>query len=707
MKLEAFFNPKSIAVVGASREEEKVGHRIFRNLVNSGFKGRVYPINPNAEAILGHRCYGSVGAVEDDIDLAVVAVPAKIVLKVAEECGRKGVKGIMVVSAGFSETGREGALLEKELVSKCVEYEMRMQGPNCLGFISSRKGMNASFASTSPIPGNVSIVSQSGALGSTILNWANLNGMGLANFISVGNEADLNTADFLEALAEEENTQVVGIYIEGVKNGERFMEVTRKLSRRKPIVALKAGTTEVGVRAVSSHTGSLAGSDTAFSAAFKKTGVLRVNTVKEFFDLLLAFEDQPVPGGRDVLVVTNGGGPGILAVDACEKMGLNLPLLEQDLRESLNKQLPPHASINNPLDVLGDADENRYRLALEAALSSRTVHSVIVILTPQAMTPSEEVARVIVETGRRFEKPLITAFMGLDNESPTIRILREGKIPNYDFPESAAFVLRRMYDYHLILSQTEEPTTTITGMDDEAVMRVIARAETEGRVSLSSEEAFEVASAYRIPVPEARLARDAGEACEIADAIGYPVAVKVASPDILHKTDMGCVMLNVKSCEEVKGAYDLIVKRARAIMPQARISGVLVQKMVPPGKEVIVGSVRDPQFGPLIMFGLGGIYVNFLRDVSYRLAPLSFSEAMEMITETRAYTLLKGVRGEPPSDLNSVLDVMTRISQLMCRFKDVVEMEVNPLFTYEEGRGCMAVDIRITLTKRRMEEAGS
>ncbi|MEM2940018.1 MAG: acetate--CoA ligase family protein [Thermoproteota archaeon] len=707
MRLEAFFNPKSIAVVGASREEEKVGHRIFRNLVGSGFRGKLYPINPNAETILGYRCYRSIGEVEDDVDLAVVAVPAKIVLNVAEECGRKGVKGMIVISAGFSETGREGALLEKELVSKCREYGMRMQGPNCLGFINSRNSMNASFASTSPLPGNVSIVSQSGALGSTILNWANLNDMGLASFISVGNEADLNTADFLEALAEEDATRAVGIYVEGVKNGERFMEVARRLSKRKPIIALKAGTTEVGVRAVSSHTGSLAGSDTAFSAAFRKAGVLRVNTMKEFFDLLLAFEDQPVPEGRDVLVVTNGGGPGILAVDACEKMGLNLPLLEQDLRESLSKQLPPHASINNPLDVLGDADENRYRLALEAALNSKNVHGVIVILTPQAMTPSEEVARVVVETGRRFKKPLITAFMGFDNESPPIRILREGKIPNYDFPESAAFVLRRMYDYHMVLSQPEKPATTITGVDDEAVRSIIAGAEADGRVNLSSEEAFKVASAYGIPVPEARVASDAGEACEIADAIGYPVAVKIASPDILHKTDMGCVMLNIKSCEEVRAAYDLVVKRARTIMPQARILGVLVQKMVPPGKEVIVGSIRDPQFGPLVMFGLGGIYVNFLRDVSYRLAPLTFSEAMEMITETRAYTLLKGVRGEPPSDINSVLDVITRISQVMCRFKDIVEMEVNPLFAYEEGRGCMAVDIRITLTKRRTEETGS
>ena len=703
MRLEAFFNPKTVAVIGASREEGKVGHRIFRNMVESGFKGRLYPVNPNAQEILGYKCYRSVKDVEDDVDLAIIAVPARIVLSVAEECGRKGVKGLIVISAGFSETGREGTLLEKELVAKCREYGMRMQGPNCLGFINSRSSMNASFASTMPTPGNVSIVSQSGALGSAILNWSRLSGMGLANFISVGNEADLTTTDFLEALIDDETTRVVGIYVEGVKNGERFIDVARRLSRRKPIVALKAGTTQVGVRAVSSHTGSLAGSDTAFSAAFRKAGVLRVSTMKEFFDLLSAFEGQPLPRGSGVMVVTNGGGPGILAVDACEKMGLDLPLLEQDLREKLSSLLPPHASVNNPLDVLGDADEKRYRIALETALSSSYVHSVIVILTPQAMTPSEEVARVVVEAGRRFEKPVAAVFMGFGNESPPIRILREGKIPNYDFPEPAAFALKGMYDYSLMLSKPEEHAVNLVDVDDDAVARVIARVEAEGRINLSSEEAFEIASAYRIPVPEARIARDAEEARETAESIGCPVAVKIVSPDILHKTDMGCVILNVKTPQEAGRAYELVVRRARAAMPQARILGALIQKMAPPGREVIVGSVRDQQFGPLVMFGLGGIYVNFLRDVSYRLAPLTFTEAMEMVSETRAYTLLKGVRGEPPADLESVLNVVVRLSQLMCRFNKLMEMEINPLFAYEEGKGCMAVDIRGTLSKPKGE----
>ncbi|MCS7138551.1 MAG: acetate--CoA ligase family protein [Crenarchaeota archaeon] len=704
MKLEAFLNPKSVAVIGASREEKKVGHRILRNLINSGFKGSIYPINPNADTILGYKCYKSVNEVEEDVDLAIIAVPAKTVLEVVEECGRKGVKGIVVISAGFSEIGREGLMLEKQLVSKCREYGMRLQGPNCLGLINSKTGLNASFAPTSPIPGNISIVSQSGALGSAILNWAGLNGMGLANFVSVGNEADLSIADFLEAFAEDENTTVIGIYIEGVKNGEHFIEAASKVTRSKPLVALKSGTTEVGIRAVSSHTGSLAGSDAAFTAACKKTGIVRVETIKEFFDLLFAFQDQPLPKGKNVLVITNGGGPGVLAVDACEKLGLNLPLLEQNLRELLRNQFPPHASLGNPLDVLGDADEKRYKIALEAALKSNVIDSIIIILTPQAMTPSEEIAREIAEISKTSKKPILASFMGFDNDSTPIRILRKYRISNYDFPESAAIVLKRMYDYYLASSKYEEPIAKITGVDNETVVRIKNKVKAEGRVNLSQEEAFQIASAYGIPVPKSMLARSAKEACEIAESIGYPVVIKVSSPDILHKTDMGCVILNVKSCEEVSRAYELVVNRARMLMPQVRVSGVIVQKMAPWGREVIIGAVRDPQFGPLIMFGLGGIYVNFLRDVSYRLAPLTPSDAMEMISETKAYTLLKGVRGELPADFRSLIDVMIRISQFMCCFKDVVEMEINPLIVYEEGKGCMAVDIKITLNKDITEE---
>ncbi|MEM2610573.1 MAG: acetate--CoA ligase [Candidatus Bathyarchaeia archaeon] len=699
MMLEAFFNPKSIAVIGASREPLKVGHRIFRNLVESGFGGRLYPINPNADEILGFKCYGSVRDVPDEIDLAVIVVPARVVPLVVEDCGLKGVKGIIVISAGFGETGKEGAHLEREVVSICRKYGMRMQGPNCLGIINVQNRVNASFAPSMPLPGNIAFVSQSGAIGSAILNWAIRNEIGFTKFISLGNEADLNAADFLEALGEDEETRVIGLYIEGVKDGERFIEVAGKVTRRKPIVAIKAGTTDAGIRAVSSHTGSLAGSDAAFSAAFKKAGIIRVNTLEDLFNLVLAFGSQPIPKGRRVLIVTNGGGPGILAADACEKMGLEIASLEYEIREELRRLMPPHSSLSNPIDVLGDADEGRYRAALEAGLKSSNVDGIIVILTPQAVTPYDRIAEAVSEIGRLSDKPIIASFMGLEDNSAAIKTLKKGRIPNYPFPESAVYALKSMYEYSLILSSPIEERIPHVEVDVERIRSIINNVRLEGRLNLTINEAMEVAKAAGIPMPDAAIVRSKEEAGIIADRIGYPVAMKIVSPDILHKTDIGGVILNVRSRSEAEENYDALIRRARLAMPGSRITGVLVQKMVPVGREVIVGAVRDPQFGPLMMFGLGGIYVDFLRDVSYRLCPLTRAEAAGMIEETRAYILLRGVRGEPPSDIDSVIDVMLRVSQVMMQFRDIYEMEINPLFVYESGEGCIGVDIRITIRR--------
>ncbi len=697
MKLEAFFNPKSIAVIGASREPRKVGHRVFRNLVESKFQGSLYPINPKADMLLGFKCYKSVKDVPGDVDLAVIVVPANIVPVVIEECGEKGVKGIVIISAGFSETGREGARLEREIVDICRRYDMRMQGPNCLGIISVQNHVNASFAPAIPQPGNIAFVSQSGALGSTILNWAIRNEIGFTKFISLGNEADLNATDFLEALLEDEETRVIGLYIEGVKEGERFIKVAKKVTGKKPIIALKAGTTDAGIRAVSSHTGSLAGSDTAFSAAFRKAGIIRVNTLEELFNLVLVFGSQPIPKGKGVLIVTNGGGPGILAADACEKMGLDLPLLEYEVREELRRLMPPHASLNNPLDVLGDADENRYRLALEAGLKSGRVDGIIVILTPQAVTPCDEIAKTVAEIRKISNKPIIASFMGLGGGSVALRTLKKNNVPNYEFPEAAAFAFKSLCDYKLILSSPLEEVIPRIKIDEKKIREIIDNARSKNRLSLTIDEAIEVAKAAGIPTPKAAIARSRREVGKLADGIGYPVVMKIVSPDILHKTDIGGVILNVKNRSEAEKNYEILVRRARLTMPDAKITGVLIQRMVPVGKEVIVGAIRDRQFGPLIMFGLGGIYVNFLRDVSYRLCPLTKAEAAEMIEETRAYILLRGVRGELPSDIDSIIDVMLKISQVMISFKEISEMEINPLFVYESGEGSLGVDIRITI----------
>lgn len=698
MELDVFFNPKSVAVIGASRDPQKVGHRVLRNLIEGGFQGEVYPVNPNADKILNLKCYGNILDTPGDVDLAVIVVPAELVPSIAEECGLKGVKGIIVISAGFGEIGGEGVRLERELVSICRKYGMRMQGPNCLGIISTHSQLNASFAPTMPQLGNIAMVSQSGALGSVILNWAVENEVGITKFISLGNEADLNAADFIEALGEDEETRVIGLYIEGIKEGERFIEVAKRVSRKKPIIAIKAGITSAGARAVSSHTGSLAGSETAFSAAFKKSGIIRVATLEELFNLVIAFSSQPIPKGRRVLIVTNGGGPGVLATDACEKMGLELPLLEYEIRKELEKMLPSHSSLNNPLDVLGDADEKRYKVALEAGLKSSSVDGLIVILTPQAMTPCDKIADIVVKAAKNSSKPILASFMGLRSDSPTILMLKKNKIPNYVFPESAVYAFKSMYDYNQILnSPPEEPIPSIR-INEEKVKRVINKARLERRPVLTIEECIEIGEATGIPMPKAAIARSGREAGELADNIGYPVAMKIVSPDILHKTDVGGVILNIKSRIEVEESYENLIRRAQISMPGARITGVLVQKMVPAGREVIVGAVRDRQFGPLIMFGLGGIYVDFLKDVSYRLCPVTVREATEMIMETRAYRLLMGVRGEPPSDVSSIVDVILKISQIMTCFKEIFEMEINPLFVYEKGEGCIGVDIRITIT---------
>jgi len=698
MKLETFLQPRSVAVIGASREPSKVGHRVFRNMVESGFQGELYPVNPRAEEILGRRCYESLARIPGDVDLAVIVVPAKFVPDVARECGRKGVKGLVVISTGFSETGAEGLRLERELVRVCRDYGMRMLGPNCMGIINTVAKVNASFGSANPLSGNIALISQSGALGSAILNWALQENIGLSSFISVGNEADLTSTDFIDALGDAESVKAVGLYVEGVKDGERFVEVCRRVVRRKPIVALKSGTTEVGVRAVLSHTGSLAGSDAAFTAACRKAGIIRAGTLQGLFDLVRGFGTQPPFRGKGVLILTNGGGPGILAADACEREGLELPPLEYEIQEKLRSSVPPHASVHNPVDILGDAGAGRYRVGLEIGLSSEKVSGAIVIVTPQAMTPVEEIAMEIVEARKKFpHKPLLPVFMGVGKSSTGI--LGKNNLPNYEFPESAVSVLKRMHEHSLVVLSPEDETPVIEGVDDKAVQTVISKVRSERRVNLTIDECMAVAKAYRIPMPVGRIARSREEAVNIAEEIGYPVVIKIVSPEVIHKTDVGGVALNIGGPEEVRRNYDGILRRVRTAIPGGSILGVLVCQMVPAGKEVIVGSVRDVQFGPLMMFGLGGIYVNFLRDVSHRLCPVTRREAEEMIGETKAHALLRGVRGEPPSDIESVVDVILRVSQLMRRFREVVEMEINPLCVYEEGKGCLAVDIRMTVVE--------
>jgi acetyl coenzyme A synthetase (ADP forming)-like protein len=700
MKLDAVFRPDSVAVIGASRTPGKVGHILTKNMIDSGYLGKVVPINPRAEEILGLECYPSVLDVPFDIDLAVIAIPAAYVLQTVEECGQKGVKALIVISAGFKETGHEGAMLERKLVEVGKKYGMRIQGPNCLGLINSANKINISFASAMPKEGKIGFISQSGALGTAVLDWVIKEDIGFHSFISLGNKADLDEVDFIEAMGEDEDVKVILLYLESIERGRKFLDTASEVVTKKPIIVLKGGTSTAGARAAGSHTGALVGSFVAYKTAFEKAGVIMAESVEELFNYAIAFTDQPLPLGEGLAIVTNAGGPGILATDLSEKLGIRLTSLSSEIRGRLMEKLPAAASLGNPIDVLGDAMADRYSFAIDEVLRDDHVNAVAVLLTPQAMTESLETAKSIVEIhGRRGDKPVVAVFMGGGSVEEATEYLQDNGIPCFDFPEKAIKTISAMYQYARFMKEPEHSPVRFKDVDPDRVTSILDAVRREGRVVLLSSEAADVMGAYGIKSTFNRLANSADEALKYADEMGYPVVLKIVSPEILHKTDIGGVALNLLSAEEVRSAYESIMTSVTKFMPQANIYGVSVAHMVPQGRELIIGMSRDVQFGPLVMFGLGGIYVNFLKDVSFRLAPLSDYEAQSMMEETRAYTLLKGIRGEAPSDVEALKNTILRVGQLVWDFPQIVEMDINPVFVYPEGEGCIALDVKITLTK--------
>lgn len=694
--LDNFFEPDSVAVIGASRDPEKLGYAILNNLQEGGFEGRLYPVNPKAEEISGLKAYGSVLDIPDPVGLGVIVVPSKIVPHVLRECGEKGVSAVVIITAGFREAGREGLDREMELIDIAREYDIRLIGPNCLGVIDTDTPLNATFAAGMPPAGPIAFMSQSGALGTAVLDMAMAGRIGFSKFVSLGNKADVSEIDLLRAWGNDPSSRVILIYVEGLPDGQEFMEVAHQVTRNKPVVAIKSGVTKSGSRAVSSHTGSLAGSEEAYKAAFKQAGVTRAASMEQVFDYALGFAYQPLLEGNRVGIVTNAGGPGILATDAVEHAGLEIPRLSGETVQSLKDYLPGAASAANPVDVLGDALADRYEQAIELVLSDPKVDSLIVIVTPQAMTEIEKTAHAVGQLSQEAHKPILACFMGEARIDAGVRILREYGVPNYPYPERAAAALAAMDSYR---RERERPVVEPEPCEacQPPVRELFERVRDEGRVSIGDAEAREVLEAYGFPVPESRLAETAEEAVEIAEEIGYPVVLKVASPDILHKTDVGGVKLNVNSAGDVRDMFDLIVYRASRYVPDARVWGCLVQEMVADGREILVGMNRDPQFGPLVAFGLGGIYVEALKDVSFRIAPFSRNEANEMIREIRSYPLLEGVRGEPPADHEAMVDALMRISQLVTDFPEIVELDINPLTVFEEGQGAVAIDMRLVL----------
>ncbi|RLG36151.1 CoA-binding protein [Methanosarcinales archaeon] len=679
--LDKLFNPRTVAVVGATPKEGKVGNTILKNLLASGTGLlSIYAVNPRYDRIQGLKCYPSLSEIQGDIDLAVIAIPAEGVPNVLEQCAERGVENVVVISAGFKEVGREGAVLESELVKIAKEHKLNIVGPNCLGIINTHANLNATFGKTVPDKGSIAFLSQSGAFALAVIDWAKVEKVGFSKIVSLGNKAVLDECHFLEYLDKDPDTAVVAMYLEDVSEGSRFMRVVRKVSRTKPVVVMKSGMTEAGAKAASSHTGSIAGSVEAYRAAFAQAGIVEATSIQELFDFSLTLSRiQRIKGG--IAIVTNSGGPGVMAADAIEESGLELTAFERETMEKLHPlQL---ANSYNPIDVRGDATTDKFGTALSIVAEDGYVGAIIAILSPTAPIEFDKAGNYVMAINAK--KPVIPVFMGGETVMSAVEELKKHGIANYFDPVRAVKSLKAVKDYEERQKRVFEPPPHFN-VDTGQI-----------REQLRHKLGFELLKAYGIPIPAYGKAETADEALDIADKIGYPVAMKILSPDIIHKTDVGCVKLNVNR-EAVKESFFEIMRRGEKLTTARRIEGVLVQQMVAGGKEVIIGMKRDRHFGPLLMFGLGGIYVEVFRDVSFRIAPLSMSDAKEMIKNVRAYRILHGVRGEPMSDIDSLVNVLLRFSQLCVEFPDILEADLNPIKVFEYGKGCYVVDFKMIST---------
>lgn len=698
--LGSILRPQSIAVIGASRSPSTIGYQILANIVRYGYTGAVYPINPNATSIHSIKAYKSVADVGEAIDLGVVVVPKELVPGVVEECGRAGVKGLVVISAGFKETGGKGAQREKELLKLVRGHGMRMVGPNCMGVINvdPAVSMNATFAPVMPPFGTAGFVSQSGALGLSVLDYAREYGIGIAQFISVGNKADVSGNDLLLEWENDQSIRTILMYVENFGNPRRFLEIASRVTRTKPIIALKSGRSTAGARAASSHTGALAASDTTVDALLAQAGVLRAGSVEELFDITMAFTDQPLPRSRRVAVVTNAGGPGIIAADALDAYGLNLVDLQPETVAALTPLFPAEASIRNPLDMIASAKPSAYKSALKALLADKGVDAVVPIFVPPLGVTQEDVAEAIAEAVvENPEKTVIPVLMGREGLPQGRAAVHAAGLPAYVFPESAARALAALCRQREWIDRPVEVSPALK-VDKDRAAAIIDKAQSEKRTKLSEGEALGICEAYGIRIATAQPATNPDEAVAIGTAIGYPVVMKIVSPNIVHKSDSGGVIVDIPTADDARAAYAKIIDNITHAEPEARIDGILVQEMVTGGRETIAGIVRDPVFGPLIMFGLGGIYVEVLRDVIFRVAPLGVLEARDMVSGIRGTKLLDALRGQPAVDRDELAGALRRLSQIAIDFPMIEEMDINPLLAFETH--AIAVDCRVKLAAR-------
>jgi acetate---CoA ligase (ADP-forming) len=699
--LDAIFQPKSIAVIGASNKEGKIGHSVMTNLtVDSEYEGPVYPINPKDEEVLGIKAYKSILDVPGDVDAAVIIVPSKFALAVTKECGEKGVKGLIVIASGFSEVGKKD--LEQDMVAMAHEYGMKVLGPNIVGVLSNSDNMNASFAPCLPLAGGAALVSQSGALLIAMDTATYTRRVGFDKLISIGNMSDVDFGDCVTWLDAEENTSAISLYIEGNKNGRKFMQAAQKA--KKPIIALKSGISAHGAAAAASHTGSLAGAAKVYKAAFEQGGVVQASDLNNLFDRTLALTLQPSLKGDNLLIITNGGGVGVLATDAAERYGIPLSFAPEDVQTELKKHMPEFGSAKNPVDVTGMAGKDWYVESCGYAITHPWVDGLVVLYCETAVTDPLDIAKGVkqaIDQAGIADKPVTISFVGGERSDAAIQWLVENGIPAYDAPDTAINAMAALREYSKIKAHTATVSEYVETGNREAALKIIEGARAAGRDSLTEVEAKLVFKAYGMPVTHNLLSTSEDEAVKLANEIGYPVVLKIVSPDILHKSDAGGVKVNVKDDASVREAYQTILANAKAYKADADIHGIVIQEMAPWGTEVILGSVNDPTFGPTMMFGLGGIFVEVLKDVTFRVTPVSPGQAKNMLTEINGAPILAGVRGEAPRDCEALLDTIVKYSQMVFELEDEIdESDANPVLVYEEGKGLKVADARVILKKK-------
>lgn len=705
--LSAFFQPRGVAVIGASREPHKMGYGVVRNLVQYGYQGPIYPVNPNAETILGLKVYPSIAAVPDPLDLAVICVPAPRVEAELEACGERGVRAVTVISGGFRETGPEGAAREEAIKRVIQRYGIALIGPNCIGTIDTHTPLNTTFVVGEPRPGEIGFVSQSGALVVAIMDWARSAGVGFSRIVSLGNQAGVSEAELVEAISRDPQTNVITVYMEGVSDGRKFIEVVGQVSQRKPVIVLKAGRGQGGAKAVASHTGALAGTESAYDAAFRRAGVLRADTMEEMFDWARTLAWQPLPRGNRVAVLTNAGGLGVVAMDALEMAGLKQAVLSEETKAFIRARIPAAASAENPVDVIAGSGPAVYGLCLDALLADPGVDAVVVAMAPNDWFAALSLADVLgdVSTSPLARgKPILSVLMGVTPDSEAARVLRQRHVPNFSFPERVGRALASMWQRKQWLDSLTQVGEVIRPSEcdlDTARVTIEAGLQVTQQMPihdgwLTPEQVELLLAAYAIRTPASGLAPSVEHALALAKTVGYPVALKLAAEGLTHKTEVGGVMLNLENASELRAAFKAMMKQAGKTF-RSGVKGAYVQRMVRGQAEVIVGVVRDPQFGPLVMAGVGGTRVELQRDVAFELAPLTRWQANELLDRTAAGALLAGYRGAKPADREAVVDVILRLAQISLDWDEISEIEINPLIVQGAGQGAYAVDARVRL----------